>query len=180
MRYSLICLFFLSTCLMAGPIDGKKRIFLESSNGELIYIADINFETIHGQTSYKISLKEEPFTDQFLSMRPFQCIMGERQVMCHVPYPYPKEGNITETDLSELSYDLLFLHKSPSEYGINLWNGLFYKLAVKDNSIVGAVFEVDMNIIASPPDNKDAPFAEDEIFEADVANYLYPRILIQE
>ena len=69
--------------------------------------------------------------------------------------------------------------KSPSEYGINMWNGIFYKLNVDGQEVHGIVTEVDMNILASPPDNLDEPFAEDEIFEADLSNYVYPRVLIK-
>jgi len=179
MRYFIILLLFYSIVGVAGSIDGEKKVFLESSKGDLLHIANIKLETTADKIFYTLTISDEPFSNQFLSMRPFQCIMGSKQVMCHVPYPYSKKGHITKVDLSTLSYDLLFLHKSPSEYGINLWNGMFYKLTIKENTIVGTVYEVDMNIIASPPDNKDVPFAEDEIFEADVGNYVYPKIIIK-
>ena len=179
MRYYLILLLFSSIAAVADPLNGEKKVFLESINGEQLHIANIKLETISAEIFYTLTIRDEPFSNQFLSMRPFQCIMGEQQVMCYVPYPYAKKGHITKNDLSNLSYDLLFLHKNPSEYGINLWNGMFYKLKMKENSITGIVHEVDMNIIASPPENKDAPFAEDEIFEADVGNYVYPKIIIK-
>jgi len=179
MRYFLILLLFFSIEIEAGAIDGNKKVFLESLNGKQLHIANLKLESMADKILYTLAIRDEPFSNQFLTMRPFQCIMGERQVMCHVPYPYIKKGHITERDLSNLSYDLLFLHKSPSEYGINLWNGMLYKLTIEDNTLVGIVHEVDMNIIASPPENTNMPFAADEIFEADLSNYAYPKIIIK-
>jgi len=179
MKYFFILISLFSVGVMAESIDGEKKVFLENSTGDRLYIANIEFETVDEKIFYKLTIVDDPFTDQFLSMRPFQCIMDDRQVMCHVPYPYTKKGYITESDLSNLSYDLLFLYKSPAEYGINLWNGMFYKLTMQTNSIAGTVYEVDMNVIASPPENKDVPFAEDEIFDVDTDSYIYPKILIQ-
>ncbi len=177
----LLCLLLLlfSTISLAESLDGLKKIYLVSTSGELTQVATVEFVPNNDNIAYTVSIIDKPFENQFLSMRPFQCVMGAKQVMCHVPYPYEKKGVVTKGDLSDLSFDLLFLHKSPSEYGINMWNGIFYKLAVVNNQIEGIVFEVDMNILATAPDNLDEPFAEDEIFEADESNYVYPRVLIK-
>lgn len=177
----LLCLLLLlfSTISLPESLDGLKKIYLVSTSGELTQVATVEFVPNNDNIAYTVSIIDKPFENQFLSMRPFQCVMGAQQVMCHVPYPYEKKGVVTKGDLSDLSFDLLFLHKSPSEYGINMWNGIFYKLAVVDNQIEGIVFEVDMNILATAPDNLDEPFAEDEIFEADESNYVYPRVLIK-
>jgi len=179
MRYFLILLVLFSTLLAAAPFVGKKKVSLITENGELLHIADIKFKADGDAFSYELTMTEQPFTSQFLSMRPFKCIMGVKQIMCHVPYPYSKSGFVTATDLSSLSYDLLFLHKNPAEYGINLWNGMLYKLSVEAGEITGLVYEVDMNTIASPPEDTDKPFSNDEVFEAGVGNYVYPRLLIQ-
>lgn len=179
MRYFLILLVLFSTLLAANPLVGEKKVSLITASGELLHIADIVFKADGNSFSYQLTMTEQPFTSQFLSMRPFKCIMGGQQIMCHLPYPYSKQGFVTSADLSSLSYDLLFLHKNPAEYGINLWNGMLYKLSVENDSIVGVVYEVDMNTIASPPENTDKPFSDDEVFEVDLANYVYPRLLIQ-
>ena len=175
----LLVLISIHSICLAGPLDGAKKIYLVSATNELTHVANVEFRKNENNIAYTVSIVDAPFENQFLSMRPFQCMMGSKQVMCHVPYPYEKKGFVTEENLMDLSYDILFLHKNPSEYGINMWNGIFYKLELNDEQIDGAVFEVDMNTLASPPDNLDEPFSEDEIFEADVSNYVYPRVLIK-
>ncbi|ORU89602.1 MAG: hypothetical protein A6F71_01150 [Cycloclasticus sp. symbiont of Poecilosclerida sp. M] len=174
-----ILLFIMVTVLNASPMEGKKKVYLVSSGDELTHIANIVFSKQGDKSSYQIEIEDTPFDDQFLSMRPFQCIMGKKQVMCYVPYPYEAKKTITENELGHLSNDLLFLHKNPSEYGINMWNGIYYKLKQVGQTIEGKVNEIDMNSIASPPDDLNNPFAADEIFEADVGNYVYPKILIK-
>ncbi|PCH83336.1 MAG: hypothetical protein COB89_06730 [Piscirickettsiaceae bacterium] len=175
---SILILLF-STSLLAIDFSGSKKIYLVSSANELTHFANVEFTPAGDKVAYKVSIVDKPFENQFLSMRPFKCLMGKKQVMCHVPYPYDKSGFITESDLTELSYDILFLHKNPAEYGINLWNGIFYQLSLTDKDIQGVVYEVDMNTIASPPETDDLPFTEDDVFEADLDNYAYPRVLIK-
>lgn len=170
---------FFSTSLVAGDLTGSKKIYLVSSANELTHFANVEFTPADDKVAYKVSIIDKPFENQFLSMRPFQCVMGKKQVMCHVPYPYEKSGFITESNLTELSYDLLFLHKNPAEYGINLWNGIFYKLELVGKELHGKVYEVDMNTIASPPETPELPFTEDQVFEADLDNYVYPKLLIK-
>ena len=168
-----------TSVVQASFYDGLKKIYLVSSGGELTHIANVAFELQDNKIKYSVTLVDKPFDDHFLSMRPFKCIKGKIQVMCYVPYPYEKSGFISHDNLTELSYDLLFLHKSPAEYGINLWNGVFYQLKKEADRIVGLVYEVDMNTIASPPETDGLPFTEDLVFEADLSNYVYPRLLIQ-
>ncbi|MEW5056651.1 MAG: hypothetical protein AB1Y25_03425 [Cycloclasticus sp.] len=179
MKYFFILSVLFSSSVLSEPLSGQKNVYLQSGAGELLLIAEISFQPVDDKIHYQLTIVDEVFSNQFLLMRPFQCLMGAAQVMCHVPYPYLKKGFVLKSDLRDLSYDLLFLHKKPSEYGINLWNGMFYKFELLDDTVVGSVFEVDMNIIASPPDNAEEPFPADEIFSADMANYVYPKILIK-
>jgi hypothetical protein len=178
-KYIFMLLMTVSITANAIPLEGDKKVYLVSSGNELTHIANVIFSNQGDKSDYEVKFVDKPFENQFLSMRPFQCIMGKKQVMCHVPYPYEANKHVTDDDLSLLSNDLLFLHKSPSEYGINMWNGIYYKLKMEGENIVGEVNEVDMNSIASPPDDLNAPFPQDEIFEADVANYVYPKLLIK-
>lgn len=179
MKILLLLLIFYTVTVQSSPLQGNKKVYLVNTDGELTHIANVKFDQDKGKIQYLVSMVDEPFENQFLSMRPFQCVMGKKQVMCHVPYPYEKKGYIVDGNLSGLSYDLLFLHKNPSEYGINMWNGIYYQLTQVGSEIEGSIFEVDMNILASPPEDLDHPFAIDEIFEADLTNYIYPRILIK-
>lgn len=178
-KFITLVLFVLPLSLLANPLVGDKKIYLVSAGDELTQIATVTFSQTDQGVEHTVKLLDAPFENQFLSMRPFQCLMGAKQVMCHVPYPYEKADLVKSNDLTDLSYDLLFLHKSPAEYGINLWNGIFYKLAVEGDQIVGLVHEVDMNIIASPPETEELPFTEDQVFEGDPVNYVYPKLLIK-
>lgn len=175
----IVVMLLLTTSSYADIFEGAKKIYLLSAANELTHFANVTFTPEDNRIAYQVTLIDTPFENQFLSMRPFQCVMGKKQVMCHVPYPYEKTGYITQEDLTELSYDLLFLHKNPAEYGINLWNGIFYKLSIEGETVKGTVHEVDMNVIASPPETDELPFTDDQIFEADVENYVYPNILIK-
>jgi len=176
-----IIIITVSFSIYADVLDGTKKVYLVSTANELTHFANVTFTSSDEdeKIAYRVSIVDKPFENQFLSMRPFQCIMGKKQVMCHVPYPYEKSGFITTSDLTDLSYDLLFLHKNPAEYGINLWNGIFYRLLLNDDAIKGTLFEVDMNTIASPPETEGLPFTEDLVFEADLDNYVYPQLIIK-
>ncbi len=125
-------------------------------------------------------MNDAVFSDEFLSMRPFKCIHQNEQMLCHLVYPYEKLGYITQQDLTDLEYDLLFLHKSASEYGINAWNGLYYRLQLDTSGLTGSLREVDLNILAAPPEQGDLrPITADMLYEADPAQHLFPYIRIQ-
>ena len=178
-KFIFIFIFLFPIFSQASSFEGNKKVYLVSAGGHLTQIGDIRFASEKDKAKYIFTLLDKPFENQFLSMRPFQCLMDVKQVMCYVPYPYEKKGYIVDGDLTDLSYDLLFLHKNPSEYGINMWNGIFYQLTKVGSDIEGVVFDIDMNILATPPKDLDNPISEDEKFEADLTNYVYPRILIK-
>ena len=85
-------------------------------------------------------------------MRPFDCLHDPKEWWCHLGYPYPLKQRVTASDLTDLEYALLFITKGPNAYGIDAWNGLYFKLAeAPDGGIGGAVHEVDLNLLAVPP-----------------------------
>jgi hypothetical protein len=78
---------------------------------------------------------------------------GSKETWCHLPYPYESKGLITATDLADLEYALLFLFKPPAGYGIDAWNGLYFKLSLGPHgTITGALHETDYNVLAVPPE----------------------------
>jgi len=167
-------------CYADTPLSGSKKITLLDSNNQALTIGNINFSDDNGRVSYKISLDGEVFRDEFLSMRPFQCIRLDEKMICHLSYPYPKQGYIAHDDLIDLEYDLLFLHKAPGEYGINAWNGLYYDLSITGNNITGTLNEVDLNVLAAPPeDGVLRPVTADMLHEADPERHLFPTLRIQ-
>jgi hypothetical protein len=93
------------------------------------------------------------FEDQFLSMRPFRCLTESAEWFCYLLYPYHLKKTITPDDLSELEYQLLFIWKSPKNFGIDAWNGVYYQLTPNDDgSISGQLLQGDLNVLASPPE----------------------------
>lgn len=180
-KLTLIFLIFFSINSIAAEIqDGQKEINLVTSEGEKLLIGKISFEKSDDKLSYKISWQEDVFTNEFLSMRPFKCIHHDKQMVCHLIYPYEKQGYITSTDFMDLEYDLLFLHKSATEYGINAWNGLYYKLSQTNKGFTGQLMEVDLNVLAAPPeDGVLRPITNDMLHEADPTVHIYPKLLIE-
>ena len=90
-------------------------------------------------------------------MRPFPCIAGDKETWCHLAYPYDLKKRITASDLTDLEYALLFLFKPPAGYGIDTWNGLYFKLSLADNgTISGPVHDVDFGPLGVPPEDRSA------------------------
>ncbi|SHH74322.1 hypothetical protein [Marivita hallyeonensis] len=128
--------------------DGRHAVFLESVGGDRIHIADIDVK----DGAYAVDMASEPFSDHFLSMRPFKCLDGPEKTWCHVPYPYEIARN-TSADLTDLEYDFLFLWKGTGEYGIDMWNGVYYQLEPSaDGRFVGRLHEMNMDVLSVPPE----------------------------
>ena len=114
---------------MAGPAlpTGEKRIWLVSTAGETLRIGRITFAADGDARQVAVTLDAPELKDEFLSMRPFRCVPGAKETWCHLAYPYDLKGRITADDLTDLEYSLLFLFKPPTGYGIDAWNGLYFK-----------------------------------------------------
>ncbi len=176
----LISLLIFFSASSFASLTGEKEVFLIEKNGSLQKIATVEFTAEGKGYRYSINLDAKDFDDQFLSMRPFKCLMGSEQVVCYVPYPYKNQKHIEAGDLVDLEYDLLFLHKHPTEYGINLWNGMYYALEIEGDTIKGKLHELDMNLLSAPPeDGNIRPISRDDIFEADADSQRYPELLIR-
>ncbi len=176
----LITLFISVNAFAAELFAGTKSIALINGDGEPYEIANILFEQHSDKITYKIEIDDSKFSDEFLSMRPFKCIHEGKLMVCHLVYPYEKQGYITHNDLTDLEYDLLFLHKSADEYGINAWNGLYYTLQIESDKISGQLHEVDLNVLAAPPEEGDIrPVTSDMLYAADPVHHMYPKLTIR-
>lgn len=134
--------------------QGSKTISLVAADGTRQDIGHMTFTAIAGETAaFDVQLDAAEFSDEFLSMRPFRCLSGRKEMWCHLAYPYDLKRQITASDLGDLEYALLFLFKPPAEYGIDAWNGLYFTLSLADDgSITGKLHEADFNVLASPPE----------------------------
>lgn len=135
------------TLVGAGPWDGH-RVLLETGQGDQIEIATLK----GGPDGYSVAMTDAAFSDHFLSMRPFKCVEGPQKTWCHVPYPYDIKRTASQ-DLVDLEYDFLFVWKGKTEYGINMWNGVYYVLENDGPGFVGTLHEVNMDLLAAPPED---------------------------
>jgi hypothetical protein len=175
-------LLFWSVVVSAATLEEKKQIILQSASGEPVTIATAEFSKLSGGGySYTVEMVEDLYSDHFLSMRPFKCFTAPKQMLCHLAYPYPKTQKITSSDLQDLEYDLLFIHRKGADYGINPWNGIYYKLTLhSDGTITGVLTEVDLDILAVPPEpGVIRPITASDLNEADPASHAFPTLIIK-
>jgi len=172
---------FAGGAALARPLEGKKAIYLVTAAGQEMMLGTVTFTPKGGHSEYVLALEDAPFTDHFLSMRPFKCIEGADETVCHLPYPYKLRRQVAGDDLTDLEHELLFLHKGAGEYGINFWNGIYYDLAVtEDGSIKGSQKAIDMNMLASPPAQDYVRLiSKDDLVEVDGANRRFPTLVIR-
>lgn len=164
--------------LVAGAATAETReVYLFPETGEAIRIATL---IIAEDRSYSVTMAEAPFEDHFLSMRPFRCLEGPTKHWCHVPYPYEIARNIG-TDLTDLEYDFLFLWKGATEYGINMWNGVYYKLdEAPDGTLTGRLHEMDMDLLSAPPPAGEMrPLRAQDLHESDPESHWLPQMVIR-
>ncbi len=175
MRMITIALFgFCAAQATADALDGRK-VFLEEIDGSRIEIA-----TLSGSAeSYAVEMNDGAFSDHFLSMRPFKCLDGPEKTWCHVPYPYPIKRDVTG-DLIDLEYDFLFVWKGRTDYGIDMWNGVYYRLGPDGEDFVGHMHEINMDMLAVPPDEGELrPIRDVHLEEAEPESHWLPKLVIE-
>jgi hypothetical protein len=153
-------LLAVSTALSA-PLDaGTRRVLLHARDGSTVEIAQVTFTPrADGRTAFALKADASRFTDYFLSMREFKCLPGATEILCLVPYPYPQPGHVAPNDLAWLEHSLLFMFKKPSDFGAQMWNGVYFRLAAQGDALVGTPQAIDLNRIATPAPHADvAPF----------------------
>ncbi|MDV7340368.1 hypothetical protein RYZ26_12255 [Terasakiella sp. A23] len=166
----ILCLIFTTQAFAE-----EKSVYLEDTDQKRLKIATL---TLTGNT-YTLAFIDAPFGDYFLSMRPFRCIENVGMV-CHQPYPYDLKRTLSDTDLRPLEYDLLFIARKPGEYGIDPYNGRYFKLSKTDNGFDGIIHAVDLNILASPPDDRVIyPIDDDVLDELEAESAQYPKLIIE-
>jgi len=137
----------------AEPLAGTKDIVLQTRDGQNITIGAVVFTPRDGKIHFDIQLDRAKFTEYFLSMVEFKCVEGP-ELNCHVPYPYANPRIVSAEDLSWLEHGLLFFTKSRADYGAQLAKGVIYTMKLSDGGIVGAPQSIDLNMIATPPDDR--------------------------
>lgn len=182
-RFALICATLLLSPLVGQAqtlkqnLTGTHAVFLEESQGTRIHIADLRFDA---DGHYTVDMLDAPFTDHFLSMRPFKCLDGPDKHWCHVPYPYDIARQVGPDDLTDLEYDFLFLWKGATDYGIDMWNGVYYRLEPQDGRLVGRLYEMDMGMLGVPPaQGVMRPVRDVDLEESDPDSHWLPVLVIE-
>jgi hypothetical protein len=133
--------------------DGRKTVALVAADGTKLPIGHVTFTGDASGASIEVKLDSPEFGDEFLSMRPFRCLPGPKEMWCHLEYPYANRKRVSANDLTDLEYALLFLFKPPTGFGIDAWNGLYFKMTLGEaGAIDGVLHEADYNVLAVPPE----------------------------
>ena len=169
--------FPLFLTLMAQPVIADDfNVCLEDNGGARLEIATLSVNSDH---TYQVELSGAQFTDHFLSMRPFQCLEGAAKHWCHVPYPYEIKRDISE-DLIDLEYDFLFLWKGATDYGIDTWNGVYYRIEPEGDGWAGQMYEVNLGDLGIPPEAGNLrPIRDRDLHEAEPDSHWLPRLVIE-
>ncbi len=170
----------LTTSVLASPaLEGEKHVYLLDKQGNEYPIGRVHFTAADSGSKYSLHMEHERFKDFFLSMKEMKCLEGP-ELMCHLAYPYDQPRTVTEQELGWLSHDLLFMYKQPAEFGANFWNGVYYQLRIEEGVIKGNAQAVDLNMLASPPDDLSVlPFGEWDREELEPKNRWLPFIEIR-
>ena len=165
----------------ANSLDNRiLSVFLVPNVGEPLRIGQIQFNKNADGYTYQLDLEKTAFEEYFLSMRPFKCLQGPIQQLCHLPYLYAKGTHINEMDILDLEYDFLFIHRRANDYGIDPWNGIYYKLTQTENGFEGVLQELDLNILAAPPaKGVTRPISNYDLQAAEADAHSYPRLIIR-
>ena len=161
--------------------DGRKTITLVSTAGDKQVVGHVTFAKDSDGATFEVKLDAPEFQEKFLSMRPFPCLAGKKETWCHLAYPYDMKKRITASDLVDLEYALLFLFKPPAGYGIDPWNGLYFKLALaKDGALAGPVNDVNLDPLGVPPADRSARVIQSsDLNPADPATHRFSSIEIK-
>lgn len=179
LRCVVVVLGSLWLALMAQA-DTRYTVYLSDQSEHRVAIARLTVQAQNQDQGYQLELIDSAFDDYFLSMRPFKCALKQDNMLCYVAYPYQNRRHISRQDLTDLEYDLLFNARTDKEYGINPWNGRYFRLHWEGERILGELHEVDLNLLASPPEDGNLrPITAAELTPAAPGAKWLPRLIIE-
>jgi hypothetical protein len=162
----------------AESLVGTKHVTLANARGDQVQIGSVKFEPAgEGRWRFDFRLDESRFGEYFLAMRPFRCLAGATQNLCH--FPYGEERLISREDLAPLEYQLMFMRKKPAEVSVNPTNGVYYKLAWSEKGLRGELFDVDMDPIIVPEGDMRRPIRTEHLHAADPGSHWLPLLRIE-
>lgn len=142
----------------AWELAGDRTLTLHARNGDSTKIGTVRFmPQPDGRIGFVVTMESERFKDFFLSMKEFKCLEGSGEILCHVPYPHRQPGTVSATDLAWLEHALMFMFKTPAEFGAKLWNGVYFQLRRTEQGLEGTPQAIDLNLISAPSDRPEVP-----------------------
>jgi hypothetical protein len=174
-------LIAITPTLAASLPSGQKTITLVTASGERLALGKATFTPDGDGAKIVVKLDSSLLGEEFLSMRPFNCLPDPKEMWCHLAYPYGIRNRVTADDLTDLEYALLFLFKPPTGYGIDAWNGLYFELALgADGAITGELRETDLNVLAVTPEGEfPRPIARAALTKVDPGTHRFARVEIK-
>ncbi len=178
-RLSWVMLLGLWTAAaLANPLTGEKSVWLANAAGEKLRIGSVMFEPLaNARARFAFRLDESRFGEYFLAMRPFRCLVGSTQYLCH--FPYGGEREVSADDLAPLEYQLMFLHKKPASVNLDPRDGLYWKLRADGDRLVGTLYDADMEPIIVPQGERRRPLTDEFLQRADQGSHWLPRLTIE-
>lgn len=159
---------------VAAAAPAERSITLHG-DGEKVVIGKLAMAPGEGGYRFEVKLDEAVMGSYFLSMRPFRCVAGERQMLCHLPHETGR--SITRSDLGDLELELLFIWKRPGDGSVNAWNGVYYEMRWDGDRIEGTLRETDLNVLAVPQPGVSRPIRREDLHPGG-ASHRFPRITI--
>ena len=179
---SLLSGILLSLGSLAADLSGSRGIWLSNAEGERQRIGIITFTPeAAGRTRFRIVMAET-LEEYFLAMRPFRCLTGPRQRLCH--FPVAREAPvISADDLVPLEYALLFMRTAPQALHIDPFNGLYYRMRLSERGIVGRLHDVDMDPFITPDsvpvERRQRPIRAADLSPGDPRSHWLPILSIE-
>ncbi|MEY4728882.1 MAG: hypothetical protein RL020_40 [Pseudomonadota bacterium] len=174
---SLLIIFTCASHATAAETSGTKTATLISNSGEKIMIGKVVFTPTAKGTQAVFTVDPKVFEERFLAMRPFICLDGDKHSYCHFPYRSPQL--ITDSDLTDLEYQFMFLRKPRNSVSLDPNSGLYYELKKTANGFEGALREVDMTPIIVPEGNTTRPIKRENLFTSDPTGHWLPKLVIE-
>lgn len=181
---TFITILFLAAAGLAHGFElrGAHAIVLSNAQGERVVIGTVAFTpTGDGRFRFAVTM-DDKLEEYFLAMRPFRCLSGPQQRLCH--FPIEREAPIIATDdLVPLEYALMFMRTPPKSLHVNPFNGVYYKLTLTDKGIEGRLNDVDMDPFITPDsvpvERRQRPIRPQDLSPGDDSSHWLPRLTIE-
>ena len=159
----------LATLLALAPLQaqawdlaGPHAVLLHTHDGSRMQLGTVTFAPADkGRSAFTLVMDPARFKDFFLSIKEFKCVEGGAEVFCHVAYPYPQPGTVSvqsgAADFAWLKHSLLFMFKTPTEFGAKIWSCVYFQLRLTEQGLDGRPQAVDLNRSSAPPDQPSLP-----------------------